>query len=40
MLGQDVVTAASGAGHDVVALARRDLDITDIDAVRHAVLDA
>jgi dTDP-4-dehydrorhamnose reductase len=40
MLGQDVVTAAANAGHDVVALARRDLDITDTDAVRHAVLDA
>ncbi|MEA2124640.1 MAG: dTDP-4-dehydrorhamnose reductase [Solirubrobacteraceae bacterium] len=40
MLGQDVVSAASRAGHDVVALARRDLDITDADAVRTAVLDA
>ena len=40
MLGQDVVAAASAAGHDVVALTRRDLDITDADAVRRAVLDA
>lgn len=40
MLGQDVVAAASGAGHDVIAFARRDLDITNADAVRHAVLDA
>ncbi len=40
MLGQDVVAAASAAGHDVTALARRDLDITNADAVRHAVLDA
>src|SRR3954469_17567265 len=30
MLGTDVVAAA--AGHDVVALARADLDITDHDA--------
>lgn len=40
MLGRDVVSAASEAGHDVIALARRDLDITDPDAVRRAVLDA
>jgi dTDP-4-dehydrorhamnose reductase len=40
MLGQDVVAAATRAGHDVVSLTRRDLDITDADAVRHAVLDA
>ena len=40
MLGQDVVAAATHAGHDVVALARRDLDITNADAVRRAVLDA
>jgi dTDP-4-dehydrorhamnose reductase len=40
MLGQDVVAAARCAGHDVVALTRRDLDITDQDAVRRAVLDA
>ena len=38
MLGTDVVAAAA-AGHDVVALARADLDITDADAVRAAVRD-
>jgi dTDP-4-dehydrorhamnose reductase len=40
MLGRDVTAAATRAGHDVVALTRRDLDITDPDAVRRAVLDA
>ncbi|WP_037409341.1 dTDP-4-dehydrorhamnose reductase [Candidatus Solirubrobacter pratensis] len=38
MLGTDVVAAAEA--HDVVALARADLDITDADAVRAAVRDA
>src|SRR3954469_8882523 len=37
MLGTDVVAAA--ARHDVVALARADLDITDADAGRAAVRD-
>jgi len=37
MLGRDVVTAAGDAGHEVVGLARADLDITDADAVRAAV---
>src|SRR3954452_24430107 len=37
MLGRDVVAAAESAGHDVIALARRDLDIADPDAVRAAV---
>jgi dTDP-4-dehydrorhamnose reductase len=36
MLGRDVVAAAESAGHDVVALARRDLDIADAGAVRAA----
>src|SRR3954447_10757573 len=40
MLGRDVVSAAEGAGHDVTALAHRDLDITDPRAVARAVLDA
>ncbi len=40
MLGRDVVAAANDAGHEVVALARADLDITDAAAVRSAVLDA
>jgi dTDP-4-dehydrorhamnose reductase len=38
MLGTDVVAAA--AGHDVVALARAELDITDAGAVRAALRDA
>jgi dTDP-4-dehydrorhamnose reductase len=37
MLGRDVSAAAEGAGHDVVALARRDLDISDATAVNAAV---
>ena len=40
MLGQDVTAAAARGGHDVVGLARRDLDITDPEAVRRAVLAA
>jgi len=40
MLGRDVVAAAVDAGHEVAALARADLDITDADAVRAAVLAA
>ncbi len=40
MLGRDVVAAAESAGHDVVALARRDLDIADADAVRTAIAGA
>jgi dTDP-4-dehydrorhamnose reductase len=40
MLGRDVVAAAEGAGHDVTALARRDLDIADAGAVRAAVAAA
>ncbi len=40
MLGRDVVAAANDAGHEVVALARADLDIADAAAVRAAVLDA
>ena len=38
MLGTDVV--AAGSGHDVVALARADLDVTDAEAVRAAVRDS
>jgi dTDP-4-dehydrorhamnose reductase len=37
MLGIDVVEAALTAGHDPVALARADLDITDAEAVRAAI---
>jgi dTDP-4-dehydrorhamnose reductase len=40
MLGQDVVAAAEAGGHEVVALARADLDITDAPAVRAAVASA
>ena len=40
MLGRDVVAAAERAGHDVLALARRDLDIADADAVRAAIAGA
>src|SRR5829696_1607142 len=39
MLGTDLVAAAERAGHDVVALARADLDVRDASAVR-AVLGA
>jgi dTDP-4-dehydrorhamnose reductase len=37
MLGTDVVAAADG--HDVIALTRADVDITDADAVRAIVRD-
>lgn len=37
MLGRDVVNVASVGGHDVAALARAELDITDPQAVRAAL---
>ena len=40
MLGRDVVAAAGDAGHEVAALARADLDISDADAVRAALAAA
>jgi len=40
MLGSDVVAAAGRAGHQVLALARADLDVLDPAAVRAAVADA
>jgi len=40
MLGQDVAAAARAAGHDVTALARADLDVTDADAVAAAIAAA
>jgi dTDP-4-dehydrorhamnose reductase len=40
MLGTDVVAAAAARGHETIALARADLDITDPDAVNAAVADA
>jgi dTDP-4-dehydrorhamnose reductase len=36
MLGRDVCRAAEAAGHDVVACARAELDITDVHAVTEA----
>jgi dTDP-4-dehydrorhamnose reductase len=38
MLGQDLCAAACSAGHDVVALARADLDITDHRAVAATIV--
>jgi dTDP-4-dehydrorhamnose reductase len=40
MLGRDMVAAAGDAGHEVAALARADLDITDAAAVTAAVRTA
>ncbi len=40
MLGRDVETATRSAGHEPVALARADLDISDGAAVHAAVRDA
>ena len=40
MLGRDVVRAARLGNHEVEAVARRDLDVTDSDAVDAAVADA
>ncbi len=40
MLGRAVVEAATRLGHDVHAVTRADVDITDAAAVRAAVLDA
>jgi len=37
MLGQDVVSTATAAGHDVTPLARRELDIADAAAVGAAL---
>src|SRR4051812_5117574 len=37
MLGADVVRSARSAGHEVVALARADLDVTDAGAVDSAM---
>jgi dTDP-4-dehydrorhamnose reductase len=37
MLGRDVRTAAEAVGHDVVALAHADLDVTDEAAVADAI---
>jgi len=40
MLAHDVTTAAARAGHDVIPLSRRELDVTDAAAVRAAVAAA
>lgn len=40
MLGQDVVAAARAAGHEVVALARAELDVAVADAVAAALASA
>jgi dTDP-4-dehydrorhamnose reductase len=40
MLGADVRRAAERSGHDVTALTRADLDVTDAGAVGHAVAGA
>jgi dTDP-4-dehydrorhamnose reductase len=40
MLGQAVATAATRLGHDVVALSRAELDVTDTDHVRRVVAAA
>jgi dTDP-4-dehydrorhamnose reductase len=40
MLGQAVATAATRLGHDVIALSRADLDVTDADHVRRVVAAA
>jgi dTDP-4-dehydrorhamnose reductase len=40
MLGQDLLAAARGAGHEVLAFPRADLDITDAAAVARALADA
>lgn len=37
MLGRDLTAVLRAAGHPVVALGRRDLDVTDPDAVRAAL---
>lgn len=37
MLGRDVCSAAEAAGHDVLAFARRDLDVTDRAHVRSVL---
>jgi dTDP-4-dehydrorhamnose reductase len=40
MLGLDLVTAITAAGHEPIALAHAELDITDAQAVRDAVASA
>lgn len=40
MLGQDIVTAATASGHEVLGLSHADLDISDPLAVQSTVADA
>jgi dTDP-4-dehydrorhamnose reductase len=40
MLGQAVATAATRLGHDLVALSRAELDVTDADHVRRVIAAA
>ena len=40
MLGRDVVAAAERAGHEVVALTRRELDVTEPEATAAAIARA
>jgi dTDP-4-dehydrorhamnose reductase len=40
MLGRDVTRSAAEAGHEVVALSRSDLDVTDVAAAREAIAAA
>ncbi len=40
MLGQDMVSAAAAAGHDVTAATHSELDITDAGAVKRAFAEA
>ena len=40
MLGQAVAAAATRLGHDVVALSRAELDVTDADHVRRVIAAA
>jgi dTDP-4-dehydrorhamnose reductase len=40
MLGHDVTAAATRAGHEVIPLSRRELDVTDAAATRAAFADA
>jgi dTDP-4-dehydrorhamnose reductase len=40
MLGQAVATAATRLGHDVVALSRAELDVTDADHLRRVIAAA
>jgi dTDP-4-dehydrorhamnose reductase len=40
MLGRDVVASAHAGGHEPLAFARSELDVTDADAVRESIANA